>query len=230
MASYIYREFDRKNGDANGCPCELCELRAAVNLPAPRKIPIDQVQTLASNFFRSIFDDWTALNAILKRHESTIRKRWLKKGTAWRSNVLLTAQLHMPLHHRADFEGHGKSNDRGAQRKRASSAEAHLIPYINREDLLHDHHVLLFLNSRGRSLPGDFGMTETDKAHLDVAWKSYSRPTTDADPYIMLFDSDLTEMSQAYGYVVKAESVSRSIARRGGVKPIYGLLVLEIQQ
>ncbi|TLD07975.1 hypothetical protein E2P81_ATG10280 [Venturia nashicola] len=228
MASYIYRELDEDNGDpwANEATCKCCRLNSGVDLPAPRTMTVEQVQPLATNFAQQIYDDYTALRDLLMRHESTIRKRWLKKGANWRSKILLTAMPDIPLQHRADFEGYRNLNNRGVQRGRTCSAEAHLMPYINKEDLLHDRHLLLFLNSRGRNPPGVFTWTDAEKAHLALDWTDMNEPHTHSDSYMMVFCSTPRD----YGMVVKSSEVSPKIARAHGFDPVYGLLVLEIQQ
>lgn len=228
MASYIYHEIDRGNFDGDRCYCDICLTHSEVNLPAPRNIDVEHLKPLANDFSRRIFDDWTGLNAILKRHELTIRKRWLKKGAAWRSNVLLTVQPDIPLHRRANFDGYRESHNRGLHRKRTCSADAHLVPYINKEDLIHDYHLLLFLNSRGRNLPVHFIATEAERAHLDIDWKEFYQPSNDVDSHIMLFTSK--ETSKGYGIVVEVSRVPPRLVQVKGLKPIFGLLLLEIQQ
>jgi hypothetical protein len=127
---------------------------------------VDEIQTLATGFVEDIISDREALPVIVESHEAAIRKRWLKKGTAWRSKVLLSASPDMPLHHPPDFEGFRRHGNRRLDRSITCSADAQLMPYITREDLLHDHHLLLFINSRGRNQPGLFPSTDSVKAHL----------------------------------------------------------------
>lgn len=47
------------------------------DLPIPSDLDIDEIAEEAQIFRVSIFRDWTRLNAILKRFELTIQKRWM---------------------------------------------------------------------------------------------------------------------------------------------------------
>lgn len=47
------------------------------DLPIPSDLDIGEIEDSAEIFRISIFRDWTRLNAILKRFESVIQKRWM---------------------------------------------------------------------------------------------------------------------------------------------------------
>jgi hypothetical protein len=92
----------------------------------------------ASKFGRNICGDYRTLNAIITRHESLIRKRWLKKSTAQRRTVLLEAWPQMAQSHRPDCSEicENLKEALGPANKRNLPSEACLWPYINLEDLL----------------------------------------------------------------------------------------------
>jgi hypothetical protein len=48
-----------------------------VDLPIPSSLHVDEIAKEAKTFRTSIFRDWTRLNAVLKRFEVVIGKRWL---------------------------------------------------------------------------------------------------------------------------------------------------------
>lgn len=51
----------------------------------------DQVRKEARKLSKSVFDNWSALNRVVERHEATIQKRWLKRTREQRKRILLTA-------------------------------------------------------------------------------------------------------------------------------------------
>ncbi|KAL1586404.1 hypothetical protein WHR41_05299 [Cladosporium halotolerans] len=220
MSSYTYEAHEEEPSK----PCKCCRLASGLDLPVPKSLENEQIRPLAQAFSHSIFADWTRLNAILKRFEALIQKRWLKKSAKQRRETLLAVQPCIPLVHRPDFEGFRNFNNRRLGRERICSSHAHLTPYINLEDLMQGHNLLLFLNSRGRNLPVLFASTEADKAHLGYGW--ITQP--ERDGYAMAFYGKQTP--KQYGSVTKVAFLPRRIGAVQSYTPIYGLLILEIQQ
>ncbi|KAI3481318.1 hypothetical protein L1887_56416 [Cichorium endivia] len=220
MSSYTYEAHE----DEPSKPCKCCRLASGLDLPVPNSLENEQIRPLAQAFSHSIFADWTRLNAILKRFEALIQKRWLKRSAKQRRETLLAVQPCIPLVHRPDFEGFRNFNNRRLARERICSSHAHLTPYINLEDLMQGHNLLLFLNSRGRHLPVLFASTEADKAHLGYGW--ITQP--ERDGYAMAFYGKQTP--KQYGTVTKVAFLPRRIGAVQSYTPIYGLLILEIQQ
>ena len=146
MASYVYEEIAPH---VRACKC--CRADQGLDLPVPKDVGLVEVGRLAKSFSYNIFSDWTQLNAIIKRFEPLIRKRWLKKSAKQRREVLLAARPSMPLVHRPDFVGFRQTSNR------------HLTPYINLEDLQQGHNLLLFIHSRGRNKPALFASTDAEK-------------------------------------------------------------------
>jgi hypothetical protein len=168
MASYKYEEIAPH---VRSCKC--CRLDKGLDLPVPKDIDVAQTRALAKSFSHKIFADWTQLNAIVKRFESLIRKRWLKKSAKQRREVLLTARPSMPLVHRPDFEGWRRLGNKNLSRVLTTGGHAHLTPYINLEDLLQGHNLLLFVHSRGRSKPVVFASTDAEKGMYSDKVLSY---------------------------------------------------------
>ncbi|KAK4549472.1 hypothetical protein LTR36_006469 [Oleoguttula mirabilis] len=223
MASYTY-ELAELGDDAHGLGCKCCRFTKGIDLPIPAKLTIDEIKDFGLEFSTSIFSDWTALNAILKRYQATIQKRWLKKNTKQRREILLKAWPDMAVGHRPDFAGF-RQTLKSAPRSRTCLSAAYLWPYINLEDLTHHHPLLLFLGARGRILPDKFMSADIEAAHLGRGWQfDISRPGDS-----MLFLGQCTPRS--YGKVLSlVEAVpatrTKSIHR---LDPRMGLLGLEIQ-
>jgi hypothetical protein len=118
----------------------------------------------ASKLGRNICRDYKTLNAIITRHESLIRKRWLKKSTAQRRAVLLEAWPQMAHSHRPYCSEicENLKEALGPADKRNLPSEACVWPYINLEDLLKPRSLLVFLNARGRNVPFVFALSEDD--------------------------------------------------------------------
>jgi hypothetical protein len=137
---------------------------AGTDLPIPKKLSLTEIDKHATAFSAQIFKDWTALNAIIKRFEGTIHKRWLRKSSQQRRGILLQAWPEMPTTHRPDFLGFRDLNKK-APRSRTCLSNAFLWPYINLEDLQQRHLLLLFLNSRARNFPDKFVSADIEAAH-----------------------------------------------------------------
>lgn len=108
MASYTY-ELAELGDDAHGLGCKCCRFTAGTDLPIPSKLTNEELERHAIRFSTSILKDWTALNAIIKRFEATIQKRWLKKTVKQRRDVLLNAWPDMARGHRPDFASFRKA-------------------------------------------------------------------------------------------------------------------------
>jgi len=167
MASYTYEFIELGDDHALGCKC--CRFSSGTDLPVPKKLSNDEIARLSRGFSFEIFKDWTKLNAILKRYEEVIQKRWMKKPEKKRLAVLLEAFPAMPSTHRPDFIGFRKATKNYARSRTCPSA-AYLRPYINQEDLVQRHLLLLFLSSRGRNLPEKFIAADIEAAHLGKGW------------------------------------------------------------
>jgi hypothetical protein len=158
MASYVYEEIAPHERY-----CKCCRLDKGLDLPVPKNVNLVQTRALAKSFSHQIFHDWTQLNAIIKRFEPLIRKRWLKKSAKQRREILLTARPSMPLVHRPDFVGFRNTGNRHLSRQVTCGGDLHLTPYINLEDLQQGHNLLLFVHSRGRNKPVLFASTDAEK-------------------------------------------------------------------
>jgi len=221
MASYVYEDIAPH---VRACKC--CRLDRGLDLPVPKDVNLVQTRALAKSFSHKIFSDWTQLNAIIKRFEPLIRRRWLKKSAKQRREVLLTARPTMPLVHRPDFEGWRNLGNRHLSREITCGPEAHLTPYINLEDLLQGHNLLLFVHSRGRKKPALFASTDAEKAHLGRGW--VTQP--DEGDMAMVLDAALSRTPRKYGRVVRLSQLPRHIGTTHSFDTKYGLLTLEIQQ
>lgn len=227
MASYMYEEVLPHPDRPGEIPCKCCRLDHGLDLPVPKDLTVKQIHTHATSFSHSIFSDWTQLNAILKRFEATIRKRWLKKSAKQRRELLLKVRPTIPLVHRPDFEGFRNQGNARVSRAITCSADAHLTPYINLQDLQQGHNLLLFIHSRGRNTPILFASTDAGKAHLGYGWAEEPEP----DGIAMLLSVGVAAQSpRQYGALVPVAKLHPRIGVTHSFDPVYGLLTLEIQQ
>lgn len=208
-------------------------------MPVPKKLTNDEIAVLARKFSHQIFADWTKLNAILKRFEEVIQKRWMKKNEKKRRAILLQAWPDMAPTHRPDFVGFRKVF-KNTTRSRTMLSKSYLWPYINLEDLLQRHLLLLFINSRGRNLPDRFVSMDVDSAHLGKGWNFDDDNL--ADGTIVRFDPvkhkdgvSLLLLHEArdpctYGKIVVCKGDEPLKKSAFMYHPRFGLLGLEIQQ
>jgi hypothetical protein len=228
MASYTYADVTpplEHHRDRSKCKC--CRLSSGSDLPIPKELNIKEIHALATSFSSSVFSDWTQLNAILKRFEAVIRKRWLKKSTKQRREILLMARPTMPHVHRPDFLGFRDLGRLRVSREVTCGGEVHLTPYINLEDLQQGHNLLMFVHSRGRKKPSVFASTDAGKAHLGHGWKV----EPDHDGIAMLLTIARSQQTpRKYGALAPVSKLPSWIGHVHSLDPMYGLLTLEIQQ
>lgn len=151
MASYTY-EFVELGDDEHRLGCKCCRFKKGYDLPIPKSLTEEEIQTLATGLSTSVIKNWTTLNAIVKRFEETIQKRWLKKNDQKRRQILLKAWPDMSPTHRPDFANFRKPG-KNEPRSRTRPSAAYLWPHINLEDLQQKSLLLIFINSRARNFP-----------------------------------------------------------------------------
>lgn len=221
MSSYTY-ELAELGDDAHGLGCNCCRFQAGTDLPTPTKLTREEIATLSTAFATSIIRDWTRLNAIVKRFESVIQKRWLKKATKQRRALLLQAWPDMSKDHRPDFASFRK-HSRFAPRSRTCPSAAYLWPYINLEDLQQHHFLLLFINSRGRIMPEAFAAADLTAAHLGHGWEMCMHDLVEAAYFVG------RRTPRSYGACIDLR-VGLLISAEVPFHPMSGLLALEIQK
>ncbi|KAK4508092.1 hypothetical protein PRZ48_001830 [Zasmidium cellare] len=231
-------------GEEHHLGCKCCRFNKGIDLPVPRKLSIQETTQCARELSTSIFKHWTQLNAIIKRFEGIIQKRWTKKGFKQRRELLVKAWPKISTTHRPDFENF-RNSKKQASRSRTCHSEAYLWPYINLEDLQQKLPLLLFLNSRARNLPETFRLADLRAAHLGEGWipdldfgdiilcnkrdKEAFYKYNGVDLQCMLFQKKCSPAG--YGKVV-----DRTVTRIAGSQLKYlarsteGLLALEIQE
>ncbi|KAH9827841.1 hypothetical protein Tdes44962_MAKER02775, partial [Teratosphaeria destructans] len=221
MASYTY-EFIELGDDVDGLGCRCCRFKNGLDLPTPKRLCTAEIQQLGLQFSTSIIEDWEQLNGAIRRFESVIQKRWLKKSVRQRKELLLTAWPNMSKEHRPDFAAlRNVKKAAYAPRSRTIPSAAYLWPYINLEDLVQPNPMVLFLSSRGREFPDAFMAGDIGNAHLGKGWLSELPPSG----LIMQFDSQRTPRS--YGRLIDVASTPKRSSF--ACDPNMGLLGLEIQ-
>ncbi|KAG0272108.1 hypothetical protein BGZ95_012158 [Linnemannia exigua] len=197
-----------------------------VSLPKPSSFPTpDEVCREARKRVTKIFKDWTLLNHIVQRQETTIQKRWLKKTREQRKNILLSAWPNMSASHRPDMAAFFREKSRSATAFR----EAYLWPHVNQEDLLKPKLFLIFLNARARNFPSAF--SAADLQSFRFANTSGKVTAAFLNEYTVMFTGRNTPETygQVYSWDDHTDAASWLFSNRG-VHPGYGLQILEVQE
>ena len=210
--------------DDNCLSCRICRFQGGIDLPTPTIADLDDLRTQSQAFSISIFRHWVFLNKVLKRFEGQIQKRWTKRNNSQRLSVLLQAWPHMSATHRPEFATLRKIslNNNKQRPNQAREKEAYLWPYINQEDLVQSHNLLIFLNSRGRHLPDKFVFGDQHQASL-------GKPcgTSEVDKYKMSLHGQRSP--KTYGSLVPRDAGDR-IQQQLRMEPAAGLQILEVQE
>lgn len=143
----------------------------------------------------TIFTTCGNLNAILERHEHTIRRRWVKKTRGQRLKILLNAWPNMATVHRPDFEACRKESE--ADREKGTKyRDAFMWPHINQENLSNAKTFPLLLNARGRHPPSNFAAADLKTMHLGLVLKGLV--PIFLDRHVMILNG-MTENTRDYG-------------------------------
>jgi hypothetical protein len=217
-------ESSASEDDDNCLSCRICRFQGGLDLPTPTIADLDDLRSQSQAFSISIFRHWIFLNKILKRFEGQIQKRWTKRNNSQRLSVLLQAWPHMSATHRPEFATLRKISVNNNRRRpnQAREKEAYLWPFINQEDLVQSHNLLVFLNSRGRHLPDKFAFGDQHQA-------SAGKPcgTSDVDKYKMSLHGQRSPKS--YGLLVLRDAGDK-VQQQLRMEPATGLQVLEVQE
>jgi hypothetical protein len=131
---------------------------------------IAQSQSHASSLAENICEDYKLLNSTIIRCEALIRKRWIKKSVAQRSEILRAAWPTIALEHQPDFAWRYQNMlfEGGDGPKPKEHVDVMLWPFINLEDLTKSKSLLIYLNSRARNLPWTFATGEVTFSQYGV--------------------------------------------------------------
>ncbi|KAK3946051.1 hypothetical protein QBC46DRAFT_248752 [Diplogelasinospora grovesii] len=198
--------------------------QTAFGAPDSKSITPSEVQSRATEFKQSIFNDWRLLEQIVQRHEPTIQRRWTKKSKNRRRKDLESAWPGMSPQHQPDLEACRMGRVGEAAR------EACMWPYINLEDLSEEKPLCLMINSRGRNHPSAFAMAEVRQTQFSLITHRTGNRPRHLRGYSMVFTG--REDQDAYGELIreKDEPGSQSWVASGiAVSPGKGLWILEIQ-
>jgi hypothetical protein len=187
------------------------------SFPANGYFPSRQeVERLVKNQVNTIFGAFERVRYILERHEDTIRKRWTKKSTKKKKNLLLAAQPGIASEHRPDIT-------------MAKNTEACMVPYLNTEDLVQPGTFLTLLSSRGYNSIESFSHTEL--LHSPIArWSDAT-----LQPYLQTYTMDFAgqHTRTTYGRVKRwgnKKEAWQSVYKGRSVHPGHGLQILGIQK
>jgi hypothetical protein len=209
--------------------------KGAINSMPPRQSPIlSKPDVLATRSQRatSILDNFALLQAILDRHEGTIRRRWLdNKKPKQRLELIRKAWgTEMPSFHRPDFFQGPSKGDEWQQDTMTKEQEAYMCPYINEEDLLKPRNLLWFMVSRGRHHPSSFAATDYQAMHA-VLTAQAAIYRGDLPDHVMMFTGrkDYTSYGECLN-IHEHPDAGTWLAMGQGPPVSDGLLILEAQQ
>lgn len=74
--SFTY-ELLEELGDDHALGCKCCRFGKGVDLPIPQTLSPQETESAAKEFSKQVMKNWTMLNAIAKRFEHTIQRRWM---------------------------------------------------------------------------------------------------------------------------------------------------------
>jgi len=216
----------------NRCKCPLCERwrKLGFPLPGPNTDLTESQYALQSRAFSvSILRQFVALNALLKRFEQVIRKRWRNKNAKSRSQLLERSLpgiasrrlLHPPQLADVVVRDGVKAFHLPPENR---TRTAFLCPDLNLEDLVHGDHLLMLLNSRGRVHPHQFYFSDLIRSDF-----GHTTPPTYLGPKMRLYGS-ITPTS--YGRIYHLRDLGlkeRKLYQHCLTDPGTGLLLLEAQ-
>ncbi|KAI6087008.1 hypothetical protein F4821DRAFT_278293 [Hypoxylon rubiginosum] len=145
---------------------------------------LETVRDEAQARSQRIFSSFHTLRDVLDRHETQIRKRWLKKNSEQRKRLLLNAWPGMPQDHNPHVKAHYLNKKLKARHDahhqhyaHTKFRDAYMWPSVNLEDLVMGNTLLRLINARGRHLPGRFAQMDVQSTHLGievgVLWSPY---------------------------------------------------------
>lgn len=191
-------------------------------------ITITEAKALTRATLDALFQAWTQLRSIVARHETTLTKRWMKKTSNQRKEVLSKVWPEMPPMHRPDFEVL-RNRDRSDRRKINLVTDFALrFPHINMVDLARPQPLLLMLASRSQELPSTF--TNVDRNSIRVGIISNMLVPGYLAGYSMYLNG---EGNETYGRLVSWREDRQAAWRYvNGIAPDpgMGLLILDIQR
>ncbi|KAI2631937.1 hypothetical protein GGR54DRAFT_7163 [Hypoxylon sp. NC1633] len=195
-----------------------------------------------------IFSSFHTLHDVLDRHETQIRKRWLKKNIEQRKRLLLNAWPGMPQDHNPHLKAHRRDRELQARHDahhqhygHTEFRDAYMWPSINLEDLVMGNTLLRLINARGRHLPGRFAQMDAQSIHLGievgVLWSPYFLldSTTEFSSYIYeMILPYCADTATVYGAIQPCfytnETQGDDLAETDAFLVGDGMNVLEIQE
>ncbi|XXH06128.1 hypothetical protein Hte_012573 [Hypoxylon texense] len=200
---------------------------------------ISQAEQRATAMVKRIWDNYSALQDILRPHERTIQRRWTKWNERKREMALQSAWGEpIPLEHRPDvalmryqwIKLKGRTVDPDPRKR------SHFMwPNINKEDLLKTEPLLLMLNARGRNPPSIFASADRLSIQFGVGCKAFQATGYTVAPvskWNMKFSG--RDTPDSYAKLVsweddEDENPERRRRLHQDFHPVPGLWVLEIQ-
>lgn len=194
-----------------------------------RILDVSRAQGEARNLPNAIFELQSDLLNKLRKHETTIQKRWIKKNREHRGKILAEAWPEIPKYHRPVFKAYLRFMEQTHPANMRSLRDCFLYRHINSEHLTHHARpFLLLLNSSGRYPPGVFAQTD-GRAHEMIRHVARTRDKLD-DHTRLLTDQNTAELHGRIYSWEKHPEVLEWLTQNKGVLPVDGIAVMEIQK
>ncbi|KAI4138141.1 MAG: hypothetical protein L6R39_006941 [Caloplaca ligustica] len=191
-------------------------------------ITIEEAYASSRTTLDALFEAWTQLRSITARHQTTLNKRWLKKTTNQRTEVLIKAWPNMPPMHRPDIVV--LRQEQGGKVKAKFPRDSALrFPHINIDDLSQPKPLLLMIESRSQDFPSVF--TNADRDSIRVGIRSKMLVPKYMRGYAMYLNGE--HARETYGRLVSWEENRQAVLHcHKGIAPDpgMGLMILEIQR
>ncbi|KAL8994599.1 MAG: hypothetical protein Q9169_005478 [Polycauliona sp. 2 TL-2023] len=123
-------------------------------------ITIDKATSWSQEILDDLFGNWHRLRVIMRQHELTLNKRWLKKTAVQRKATLLEFAKELPQMHRPELAIFRNKDLPKKIKPDIDRETAMYFPQLNVEDLSQPKNLLLMLDSRSRNFPSVFAPTD----------------------------------------------------------------------
>ncbi|KAK0462925.1 uncharacterized protein EV420DRAFT_1521647 [Desarmillaria tabescens] len=132
---------------------------------------VEEVSNIADDHRKSLFDKWDSLGSIMAIHETSIRKRWIKRTQTKRRSLLKELGIPIPDRHAPEVDLFEKLSRGGARGGQLSDArDAFLSPFLNAEDLTsgNGENLLGLLHYRSHLLPSEFSQFDLECLNFGI--------------------------------------------------------------
>lgn len=214
----------RQNEENIGPEPTAQEFKAALlDISSEHQKILKLVQSTAPAIVNDIFDKWERLKTLSEIFMDTLEKRWRKRTTEKRKNVLLNAWPGMHPTHRPDFHAI-RQNQKGPE-----IFDAIMVPFINLEDLISIGNLPSFIKSRSQEAPEYFAWSDSRPFRTATSLNAVSHPRSFET--LMLLTGQKTRATYGRLVIVKENlEATKEVQAAYGFPLGKGLATLQVHQ